>query len=767
MVGQLRIFDPSAGANVGTPERLLIETAAQAIHDDQVDLTVLTQSLDLDSKFGVNLDKFLGLFRFGRQAAVPAKGFVTFKRNTPATVDTPIPEGVRLKTTPDDTGSFVIFSTTLPGVLAAGETEVQIPVRAVVSGAFGNVGANSITQFVGDTVFGITSVTNEVATSNGRDQETDAEYKTRFQTTYFRNLAGTSDQYLALAVASNFTSKANVVGPISRYREYIQVPAVDDATANPPYGAGNGNVGEYTTALSTIPFAKYIFVEVPNFVSNGAEGVEAIFYRSETDFELNTDNSARNRGDAYRLAVAAEAPSAAASPNQPNVTFFNVYTGGDPDVEALRPGDVVLLEFSYQSNESRNDVARAVANAVDVFIDSSNQTAASNTIARPTAATTMFVNSPTEKNHFDNFRRVGEPEHRPMVGNLLTPLFFEPVVDVPDVIVVEGGATTTYYRDIHYWAVEDVSDLGGTTRARSGIEWSMAVRGSVTGDPDNGPFTGAFISEHASATAVPIEGYFYDRNVNDLQAAYEAGKQTTSDVLAHKARLRYFGFDVTVMYSPGFASANVNQAIRQAVQDLLRSLYFGSVIQLSDVLQTIHNVDGVDNVRWSSDVPGFEDLERVQEVTVDGLPLSDVIVDQATVGTVSTVEVLRAYQVGSPTGGSVTFNYAGTPGAALSLPISSAGALQTNLRAISGVPGTLTVSGAGTITDPFVISFGANGVRSFLGHVTNATGGPTVYSGDLILRDNELASLPDSAQVGDTVAGLKIRARAQNTWIKR
>jgi hypothetical protein len=98
-----------------------------------------------------------------------------------------------------------------------------------------------------------------------------------------------------------------------------------------------------------------------------------------------------------------------------------------------------------------------------------------------------------------------------------------------------------------------------------------------------------------------IENYIYDANIYNLQSSLEGAKQITTDVLAHKAKVRYFKPDITVMYSQGSNPSSVNTSIISALKTYFDSQYFGTTIQLSDILQTIHNVAGVDNVRWSKD----------------------------------------------------------------------------------------------------------------------------------------------------------------------
>src|ERR1035437_5472584 len=97
MIAQLRVLDPSVSAEIGTPERKIIDTVAQALADNQVDLTGLSGALDIDSKYGRNLDQFAALFGFGRQTAVFANGFVVFSRNTPAPAPVIIPPGITIQ----------------------------------------------------------------------------------------------------------------------------------------------------------------------------------------------------------------------------------------------------------------------------------------------------------------------------------------------------------------------------------------------------------------------------------------------------------------------------------------------------------------------------------------------------------------------------------------------------------------------------------------------------------------------------------------------
>lgn len=802
MVAQLRLLDPSVSAEVGTPERKILDTVAQALYDNQIDLDALSSALDVDSKYGAGLDRFLALFGFSRQKSTFATGFATFSRISPATVDIRIPANTSVIAPAQATGftdisvTDVPFFTLFDVILPAGDLNITVPIRANIAGKIGNVAAGRINEISGtNTVFGITGVTNGISTSGGKNEESDDEFKVRFRNTVFRNLAGTQDQYMALSIATAFTSKANVVGPQSYYREYIQVPPVADNASYDVNGdqltleSGNGLVGEYTSALSTIPYAKFIYAtQTPVFVSNGSAGLGSIFYRQDTDFRINyLDVAARNRGDTYRLAsVGLGLAPALTGPTQfqSNITFMNIYTGVNPDVTAIRPGDVVLLEYSYMSDASRNDFTLKVTNAVDVFIDGGNDTFASTVTSRPSSATT-FVDDPTSKFHYENYRRIGEPEKRPLLGNLLMPLFWEPVTELPDQIVV---GTSTYNKGEHYWAVQDTSNLLGTVRARNGIEWSTKVFGKLSGDSSGDPsnYTGKIITDTTGdpvgGQPVEIDNYSYDKNIVDLQGALEGAKQVTTDVLAHKARIRWFKLDITVMYSPGASVVDTNQNVRNSVDTFLRGQYFGSAIQLSDLLQIIHEVPGIDNVRWTSDTPNSPDLVRVFETSKGGQPLLNVWTDRYQPGNASRPEIQGLYITGNPTVGNFALAWGGNTTAALAYNI-SAGALQTAINAIPGI-GTTTVtedtrSTTGVLYPirSFRITWSANGAKARITTQAPApgtailAGGPYVLKNDFFLRDNELARLAESIYtpvIGtpDSLAGLIIRPRAQNTWVR-
>jgi uncharacterized phage protein gp47/JayE len=828
MIAQLRVLDPSVSALVGTPERKIIDTVAQALAENQVDLTGLAGGLDVDSKYGSGLDRFTALFGFARQAAVAATGYVTFERNTAAPANIQVPAGATIQSNQTTAnGQQLQYITTAGGTIAQGQTESgAVPVQCTVVGTQGNAQAAALTQLVGQNIpSGVTAVTNANPITNGANAEDDNSYKVRFKNTVFRNLAGTEDQYLALAVSTTYTTKANVIGPVSSYQEYVQVPEVDDAGFNGGVQYANGatlpngvvvpltNTGglqsQWTTAPSAIPYARDIYTGINPFVSNGQQGIAQYFYRPGVDFIFNYPPTLV--GDTYRQYLSG---GQVVLPNTlvPNWTFLNVYnpsSGSAPTgLQSATPGGILLVEYSYLSAASRNSIQRNIYNAVDIYVDGANPTETS-CVFLPGVQT--FSTNPSSSTYFDNFRRDGEPAQRPHPGNFFTPLLNAPITSLPATITV---GTQNYYLGTHYWLVHDMSLIGGSVRARDGIEWSSyqgadagsqtpPAANSTTLNPSSAAYspnvslspyltTGSTVGALSASTTIEVDGYNYDANITVLQASLEKARQIATDVLAHKSRPRYFKLDVTVMYQPGVSPATVNVAVGTAVQAFMTNQFFGTVIQLSDLLDVIHQVPGVDNVRWTNDLPNPPTQFRVIECDINGVPLHTPTIDRTVGGTVSSVETQRLYipggqyaTLGNPTsafGSSDSFkltfvdpgNSVNFTTTAITFDNLTAATIQTAIQAnqpATGLYHGITVSPDAFVTKQniasFLLTYPSNGTP-YLPSLSSVsvTLSPFGYNSDYFLQDNELPSLPTGQLANDTVPGVIIRPRAQNTFVR-
>jgi len=741
IVNQLRLLDPTVSAEIGTPERKIIEATAELIASQQVDFSILNEQHNLDTMSGGRLDAYLSIFNFGRQQATPAYGTVTFSRNVAGTTAVTIPRGTQVLANIDDAiFPSIVFVTTETVVLDAGTASVDATVQCTIAGTIGNIDANKVVGFGGlKSIVGITSISNRHAMTGGTDAEDDGAYKTRFQRTFLRNVSGTTDMFLALAVSANSVTKANVVGPMSRYQEYMQVPATRDTAL---IASGYDTTGatyphKRTTAVSTIPYSKYTYLSNYYLTDGTLDPATATFFRPGVDYIFNSPPVATTAtgtneiqtltesvtGGTYTLSfdgfvtapIAHNANAAAieaallALPNlttgdvavtggaspytitfggeyryvnvpaivvdaalatggtvvittptpgvsgaqvnttpttSPNITFLNPYDAasnpnGNPNLVA---GSVYLAEHAYLSVNSRNDYSYGILNAVDVFVNGSKVASASSTESVPydghllqNTVATAWTYQKTTATKVINFRRKLDGNES-TVGNLIQPLYWQPVLDLPDSIQIGSGTYfkanylnpadgiyynrfdgTTYSFKAHYILAEEVNSNYGTIRCRNGIEWFLSgsnFLGALAVGDVGDAYTGVTI-DTLVGTTFTIEDYLYDQNISDLQAVMEKNKQTTQDVLVHRAKQRYYVPIVTVMYTIGATIEVVNAAIVANLDNFFQNQYYGAAIQLSDILQAIHNTPGVDNVRWTNEAGN-----KLIEVAQDGSTLS-------------------------------------------------------------------------------------------------------------------------------------------------
>lgn len=422
ILSQLKVILPDLSADPLTPERKIIDTIAEVLAEGNIQPYLLNYQFDIDTKVGTDLDKFVALFGFARQSGRAATGLVTFSRQSTATTDLVIPTGTTVIQPATSVSSAVSFVTSSVGILPLGGTFVDVPVVCAAIGVAGNVPAGTIVQVIGGSSSSVSSVINNNATSGGTATESDAELRVRFKNTIFRNVAGTQDQYLALAIATSFSSKANVIGPISRFIEYIQVES-------------DLNIS------SLIPYSKYTY-GFDYYLTNGDVANELFFTPNGIDFSFT-----------------ASVPPVVSVTNTSNLPI----------------GSVVLLEHAYCSTNSRNNPNTGIANYVDVFVNGSNATTSTETVSFPTSAS-AFTSSTGGAYDIQNYLRASSSQ-QPTVGNRLQELLWQPVFDLPSVLTISG---VDYFENVDYWQIRDNTVYKGSKRARDGIEWSASVINQVT-----------------------------------------------------------------------------------------------------------------------------------------------------------------------------------------------------------------------------------------------------------------------------------------------
>jgi uncharacterized phage protein gp47/JayE len=618
---RLKVLDPDISAESGTPERKIIDTVAETIAEAEMDQFVLNYQFDIDTKVGSDLDSFVSLFGFGRQAGRQSTGTVTLSRNSPATADILIPIATQVVKPATTVSPAVVYLTTSSATLYTGTTSVDVSIQAADPGEAGNAPSNSITSFASGDAFGISDITNALATSGGSEAETDEELRVRFKNTIFRNVSGTRDQFLALATASRFTKKANVIGPMSRFSEYIQIPS--GLTAN--------------TQLGTQGLAKYIY-SYDYFLSNGDPGNE-VFFAPSGDYTLTI-----TPGGTYTSTITATLANTTLAANfTPGTDTTITLTSGaafgtsgtvkigstEPPVYAsytgkagavlsgvvaaagslissgaqvvqgtLDVGQTYLLEQTYTSVSSRNDPANNIMMYVDIFVSGEDDQTAFETLSFPPTGNAVVSGGSTRFAN-NKYNRDGTTT-QPTVGNWLSFPAQQPIISLPTTITI--GANT-WVLGTDYWLVHDITSNMGSRRSQDAIEWKSTVT-------------------TAAGTAYTLS-YTWNRvpmAVNEIVDTYKA---VTQDVLVHAAKLRYFNVNLVIMYTPGFSPAAVETDVFTALSDFLEQQNFGAIIQLADLTNAVADVAGVDAVRIARNASPVDDstFYGVQEVDKTGVTL--------------------------------------------------------------------------------------------------------------------------------------------------
>lgn len=542
IITQLKALIPDLSLDPITPERKIVDTLADILATASIDPYVLNYQLDIDTKVGSDLDNFVALFGFARQAGRKATGTVTFSRNSPATADILISAGTNIIAPATSVSNLVTFVTINTVVLPIGATSVDASIQCTDNGPSGNVPANTITQLASNsTGTDISAVTNTAATSGGSNSETDADLRIRFKNTIFRNISGTRDQFLALALATVFSNKANVIGPVSRFIEYVQIPPS-------------------LSLASIINYSKYTY-NFNYYLTNGSSVLETFYNPGGIDYTFTA--------------------------SVPPVITVNNTTN-------LPVNGVFLLEHAYCSLNSRNDPANNILNFIDVFVSGEDDTSA---IETTQLGTNLFSSTSTDPNYNQNWIRVNDNSN-PIVGNTRQQVIWQPLDTIPSIITINS---TDYYEGIHYWQIRDVSKYMGSKNAQDGIEWTSSAAANI------------------GATTTYTLSYTFNKLPIILNELMDLYKQITSDVLVHTARLRYFIINLIVMYTPGFVKSDVDNAISLSLTNFMQSQQFGSIIQISDILELAHEVSGVDNIRLATTGDGVP--YGIQEVTAMGTPL--------------------------------------------------------------------------------------------------------------------------------------------------
>ena len=209
--------------NEGSEIRNILEAIASDIyHLELQDTNILTASF-LSTSYGQYLDLFGEELNTPRQTAQVAWGDVTFSIEEAVNYNIDIPQGTVLVS--DTTGLYYV--TNMSVQIAIGETSVDCPCYSMVPGAGTNAEAGTITLFREENVYSEVSVTNTSAFTEGRDAESDDDYRARLLEVKGQDHFGSREYYtrlgtqvvgvhdVAITSSASYTGKV-LVNPYSK-----------------------------------------------------------------------------------------------------------------------------------------------------------------------------------------------------------------------------------------------------------------------------------------------------------------------------------------------------------------------------------------------------------------------------------------------------------------------------------------------------------------------------------------------------------------------
>lgn len=268
------------------------------------------------------------------------------------------------------------------------------------------------------------------------------------------------------------------------------------------------------------------------------------------------------------------------------------------EIGALTPDGIYDLEFRYTPDASRNDPANNVEDKIDIYVAGKDPESATQQLLFSTAL--VFNTTAGHALNRTRFRRTDGA--LPTSGNYLIPLAFAPVLDpsINDSITIDG---VDYSEGVDYFFIDDISETGGTPRSNSGIEWKSAANGGVNLPTAGDPFT--------------VE-YVFNRVPLDIEAAIESWRLTCTDVAVHQAQHVLLNFNLAIILTRGSTLASVEGGVEQTLARYVERLGFTGILQISDIIEVVHGVPGVDAVRFlnSGDDPTDYAIQKMSETGV-------------------------------------------------------------------------------------------------------------------------------------------------------
>lgn len=538
----LALAEPELDTSIGSPTRKIIDAVAVAIAPAYADQQLQNYAWDIDAKSGADLDDFVAMFGMARFPARRATGTLTFSRgNADPTASVVVPFNTQAMTV-----GGVLFQTAVNVVMFPGQASVDVPVQAVLGGAEGNVGAQTVTVFATQ-IDGVTTVINNGAMTGGAAPESDDALRTRFKSTVFRSMAGTEAMFIATALEAGVTTP-NPLGAES----LLEVSGSTDGT------------GSVVTAVNVIGASKrwreqVMFVGGVATSAIPASTVKMVYDTTEafgTDID-GGDVLIANQDYQFGPTV------------PPTVTSIN---------PALDQTAVYDLDFEYVPLASRNDPASSITNRVDVWVAGEVAQEAQEIVYTP-EITSVFSATAGDALAASKFVRLDAPTTHPTVGNYFMRLTWGPIVEFPSTLTING---TVYTLGTDYWVVHDDTAFGYSPTSLFGIEW-LASRMPAPG---------------TQVALTDAQAYAFNLVPNRVERAIRDWRLVTVDARAHAAKVRRILLNLAVIFTAHTDRSAVISEIKTAVANLFASRGFDSTVQASDILSEVTNVRGVDAARF-------------------------------------------------------------------------------------------------------------------------------------------------------------------------
>lgn len=244
LINRIRISLPLADTKIGSVVRdVFVDPEANELAELHILADNISKAQSILTATGDDLDYLVGNFGGKRIESQYATGVVSFIIYEASSSNINIPSGTIVSTRNSSGLTPVEFVTTSDAVLLAGSKTINANVKAVVSGADGNIASGLIVY----TDFPLVDeVTNVLAFSGGRDRETDTELRARAPYMLLGINTGTDGAYINEILSLPQVAEAKVLESNSKYSRGIGKvdilirPYAGDASASCVYSVPSG-----------------------------------------------------------------------------------------------------------------------------------------------------------------------------------------------------------------------------------------------------------------------------------------------------------------------------------------------------------------------------------------------------------------------------------------------------------------------------------------------------------------------------------------------